>query len=155
MENAKQLSLFDLLEPEEKITFEIGKYNDSLGEHKGKRILFADLKDYIGKKIIYETHYEQLIPPYQRKVILVKSFYEDVGEAWLDSANCLVNDFLFYNIITEERKKGCRYLGKVSRIGYSDSRTLKENSWISELYCKGGRYDDYVSRDDVTFYEIA
>ena len=155
MEHSMQLSLFDFLSPTEKISFDVGKYNDSLGEHKGKQILFAELKNYVGEKIIYETHYEQLTPPYQRKVILVKNFYEDNGDVWVDGSGCLVNDFLYNGIITDERKKTCRYLGKVSRLGYSGSPRLKEDSWISELYCKGGRYDEYITRDDIKFYEIA
>lgn len=124
-----QMTLFDILPRE----LPLGYIKDSEVETvKGEVIPFNQLANFIETKVLMECP-RQSATDY--RVVLIKRYLTDCDKVyrWKDG--------------------GSEQIGTCDRVGLSDdNRRGKENMWVSEMYCRDGRYctTDYPNR----FYTI-
>ena len=101
-------------------------------KYKGDEIPYQQLAEYIGQRVLLESP-RQSAADY--KVIIVTSYHKEIDKVyeWKDGKGKLI--------------------GTCDRIGFTDdNRRHKENSWLSEMYCRNGRYhrDGYAD----TMYQL-
>lgn len=115
----------------------------------GVPIPFQRLKDYIGKKVIYQTQGNGKT----QRVVMVKKYYESSDTFYSDEEGNTINEYVL-SLSSEEKKKRFKKAFSCDRIAYSDdARTLKANSWLSEAYCSNGRHQVVHNASSVCFYE--
>lgn len=137
-----QLSLNSFLSD----TVPIGYVDES---RVGDIIPFQRLKDYIGKKVIYQTQGNIK----SQRVVLIKDYFKNSDTYYSNEEGETINEFIL-SLSSEEKKKQFKPAFKCDRIAYSDdARTLKTNSWLSEAYCINGRYQITHNSSSVCFCE--
>lgn len=124
----KQISLFDL-KPKE---LPLGYIRDDARQYIGKEIPYNELRNYIDQRIILELPRQSAV---DYKVVMVKEYLTECDKVyrWHDG--------------TAEQ------VGVCDRIAFTDdNKRFKTNSWISEMYCRNGRYEG--GKYPCTMYEI-
>lgn len=113
----KQLTWDDMLP--KNIPLGYIKDND-IEKYKGTVIVFSELPEHIDERILMESPRQSAI---DYRVVLVKRYLTDCDKVyrWSDGDAELV--------------------GTCDRVRLSDdNKRGKENMWVSEMYCKDGRY---------------
>lgn len=125
---------------------------------RGNVIPFERLKDYIGKRVIYQSATgSEPDTKFWHKVVLIKDYYEKSDQYYSkeeDGVVTYMNDFVM-SLQSKETKKKYHKAFVCDRIAYSDDeRTKKANSWLSEAYCRNGRYHITHNSSQVNFFEL-
>lgn len=144
----KQITIFDVLESiEGKKTDVPCGYIDDLSLI-GRELKFQELKDMIGKKCIL-TYATESHTWY--KVIRITEYFEnsdkvfrqvrDIPEGHLQYGDC-INEYI-HDVVGDKESMDCYEIDHIcDRVGFVDQDKLKKsNSWLSEMYCSGGRWD--------------
>lgn len=128
-----QMSIYDYIQKDQNIALGFIKDSEAI-RLKGKVIPFADLVNYIGKKVLLEspkqghTYY---------KVILGKFFEEDEQSVW-----------------NQDKEGRSIMVGKSSRFGYAfDEKRPEKLAYADEMYSSTGRYEG--GRFASKIYELA
>ena len=150
MEFGKQMSIYDFLsESTEEI--KPGCYIPNLKEKVGRKIPFRELKEYIGKIVIMSLDSKFT----SFKAVKITSFWRDSERVYTTPlSDAYIGEYLHDHMYTKENREKCKFLGMADRIGYSDDKRGKENSWVSEMHCNNGRYEPKGSHSEC-FFEIA
>ena len=154
----EQLSIFDIIEP---IPSDIPcGYIEDL-RIIGRQLRFVELKDMIGKKCVMLTN---SCYPGGYKVVRITEYFVDSDKVYKRirplPENAMryadrVNDYI-HDIVGQKEAMDCYELDYIcDRIGYSDNERYKNsNSWVSEMYCLGGRFEPLETSIISTFYEL-
>jgi hypothetical protein len=128
------------------------------GAKKGNMIPFQKLKDFIGKKVIYQSETgAEGDRKYGYKLVLIKDYFEDSDQYFQKTENgnvTYMNEYIM-SLQSENTKKQYEPAFVCDRIAYSDDdRTSKKaNSWLSEAYCLNGRHQITHNSSSVSFFE--
>ena len=148
---AGQLSLYDIFTQNVPIGF-IGE------EHKGRKLKFQELEDYVGKRVVISrstTNSEYY------SVVTITSYHKNAGRTYKLKNNAersthgyptRLNEYI-WSLGMDKDEYAPDYF--YDQIGYSDDkRNCKENSWVGEIYCSNGRHEPIANYPE-NFYEYA
>ena len=124
-----QMTIFDILPKEIKLGY---IKSDEVELYKGRIVTFSELANYIESKVLMECPREGAT---DYKVVLVKRYLTDSDKVyrWKNGKSELV--------------------GICDRVRLSDdNKKGKANMWLSEMYCRDGRY--CTSKFPTRFYAI-
>lgn len=104
----------------------------------GSKIPYEKLIEYVGKKValVIPNAYAKTA-----KIIKITKVYVNSRCVYKDKNDSIVNEYFHKT----NRDINDKYIGRETIVGYTDSKNEKENSWISELWYSGGRYDAYLN----------
>ncbi len=129
-----QISLNDFLSQ----SVHLGRINDK--EKLGKQLLFSDLKNYVGKRVLYVTHSGN--GELDCRVIIINDYLEKEDTFYSVEENgktSYLTDCV-YSLSSKETREKAKVAFVCDRLAYTDDdRTKKTNSWISEAYCNNGK----------------
>ena len=113
----KQLTWDDLLPKE----IQLGYIKDAdIEKYKGALIVFSELPEHIGERVLMECPRQSAV---DYKVVLVKKYLTDSDKVY------------------RWDKGDSELIGTCDRVRLSDdNRRGKANMWVSEMYCRDGRY---------------
>lgn len=106
--------------------------DEDVEKYKGNLIVFSELSEHIGERILKENPRQSAV---DYKIVLVKRYLTDCDKVyrWSEGKSELI--------------------GTCDRVSLSDdNRKGKANMWVSEMYCRDGRY--CTSKHPTRFYEI-
>ena len=124
-----QMTIFDILPKEAKLGY---IKRDDVESYKGRIITFSELANYIGSKVLMECPREGAT---DYKIVLVKRYLTESDKVyrWNSGESEMV--------------------GTCDRVSLSDdNKRGKANMWVSEMYCRDGRY--CTARFPHRFYAI-
>ena len=150
----EQMSIFDLIEQERDISCRWLKDGDD--DLIGKVIPFRELKDKIGEKVIVNT----VTSGY--RIVRIFAYYENCNTIYkrvrpLPSSDIgygeYVNEYI-HDVCGIKECMACYDPFMVfDAVAYSDKDKGKANSYVSEYYCTGGRWNMIGSINE-TFHEL-
>lgn len=154
----KQITIFDILEPDTK-EVPCG-YIDDLSLI-GRELRFSELKDMIGKKCIVTNHTES-----QKcyKVVKIIAYFVDCDKVYKQVRELpendigygdKVNDYI-HDVVGIKECMDCYEVDYIcDRVAFTDKENGKEaNCWVSEMYCSNGRFEPLYGKLGDTFYEL-
>lgn len=155
----KQMSIFDII-PETTRNIPCGYLEEDQYHLIGRELSFPELKDMIGKKVICTVHTESNT---WYKVYKVVDYFVDSDKVYKQvrelPEGCLhygdyVNDYI-HDVCGQKEAMDCYEIDYTcDRVALSDdNRKNQANAWVSEMYCKNGRFDPVDGYAD-TFYEL-
>ena len=147
-----------MTKPEKEIT--VGEWIRNASGIKGRMLNFQEIESFIGKKVLYES---STASNKSYKVVVILDYFKDCDKVYARAEDATpdwdygeyVNGFI-HDVCMPDHKKPQYVVDHIcDRIGYSDSKKnqKKANSWISEMYCNGGRWKP-ISNYPVAFYEF-
>lgn len=153
----KQMTIFDII-PETARNILCG-YTDDVSLI-GRELRFDELKNLIGKKCIICSPRQSAI---DYKVIKITDYWTDCDKVYKMvrklPEGCLqygdwVNDYI-HDVCGQKEAMGCYELDYTcDRVGYVDKdKNNQSDHFLSEMYCKNGRFDPVDGYAD-TFYEL-
>ena len=138
----KQIDIFDILPKQLPLDVPCGYIDDP--DLVGGVIPFTHLKNYIGKKVVkvYESGYKvykvieyiENCDTYYKRVRPLPDNALHYGE--------IVNEYI-HDVVGQKEAMACYDIAFIcDRVALSDKEGSNQaNSWISEAYCKFGRYE--------------
>lgn len=138
----QQIDIFDILPKQLPLDVPCGYISDP--DLVGEQIPFTDLRNYIGKKVVkaYEGGYKvyKVIEYIEQS----DTFYKRVRPL-PDTAmkyGDIVNEYI-HDVCGQKEAMACyEPYFTCDRVALSDKEgTDKANAWVSEAWCKDGRYD--------------
>lgn len=123
----------------------------------GAIIPFQNLKDYIGKRVIYRSAIgSNTDEGFFNKLVLIKEYLDKSDTYYTieeDGNVSFYNDYI-RSISSKDKQEKMKKAFVCDRIAYSDdNRTKKANSWLSEAFCINGRYRITHNSSSVCFCE--
>lgn len=159
----KQLSFFDLLEPEDEIKKEVPYgYLDDLSL-VGRELKFTELKDLVGQKCILSTTSARGTT---YKVVKITSYWENCDKVYHQvkplPEGCIaygdkVNGYI-HDVVGQKEAMECYELSYVcDRVAFTDSDRKQDinKMCVSEAYCSNGRYEPLWLSSAESFYLIS
>lgn len=153
----KQMTIFDII-PETTRNIPCG-YTDDMSLI-GRELRFDELKNLIGKKCIICSPRQSAI---DYMVIKITDYWVDCDKVYKQvrelPEGCLhygdrVNDYI-HDVCGQKEAMDCYELDYIcDRVGFVDKdKNSQSDHFISEMYCRNGRYDPKDKYAD-TFYEL-
>ena len=138
----QQIDIFDILPKQLPLDVHCGYINDP--DLVGEVIPFTSLKDYIGKKVVkaYEGGYK--VYKVIEYIENCDTFYKRVRPLPDNALHYgeIVNEYI-HDVCGQKEAMACyEPYFTCDRVALSDKEgTDKANAWVSEAWCKDGRYD--------------
>lgn len=153
----KQITIFDII-PDEKKEVPCG-YTEDLSLI-GRELRFNELQGMIGKKVVICSPRQSAV---DYKVIRITDYWVDHDKVYKMvrpiPEGCLsysdrVNDYI-HDVCGQKEAMDCYELDYIcDRVGFVDKdKNNQSDHFLSEMYCKNGRFDPMNEYAD-TFYEL-
>ena len=155
-----QMTIFDIIEgPKKEIPCGYIKEEDET-ILVGRELRFNELQRMIGKKVILCSPRQSAV---DYKVIRITDYWSDCDKVYKMVRSipegCLhysdrVNDYI-HDVCGQKEAMDCYELDYIcDRVGFVDKdKNNKSDHFLSEMYCKNGRFDPMDEYAD-TFYEL-